>query len=369
MFKKILLLLVLTAAAIGLRVGYDYWRTPAQADMLAAELHDEESNTLVPSKEQLPLTLAPVNAAPIVMVEHPNFDGKDLLKGELCKAVFEIKNTGVSQLEIRAKSTCGCTAAKYDHFIEPGKTGKVEAILNTSSLRGKVQKRIAVETNDPKKPKLDLTIAANIRPGIDVPSVGSPVLALRFNETAVKDYQVNIYEHEPVEIKNIECSVPHAQARLEPASIGDGKNFQVKVTVGKEAPAGRSEFTVILHTTSKRDPTVSIRVFCEKGILVMPSSLTFIPQQGSGERMVSLQKRDAAVHIRKITTDDARLEVKQESTKTGNGVLLRVNYRGDLAEMTPHVIKLETDDPHQPLLEIPVNARTTMTTASALSKP
>jgi hypothetical protein len=362
MFKKLFLLLILTVAAIGLRIGYD--------NLTFSDCEADSSSipeAAVAASKDLPApTLASADQAPTFVVEQTALDAHELLKGDVHHFVFPVKNTGIGKLEIVVRPTCGCTLAKYDRFIEPGKTGKVEAELRTSSLQGKVQKRLTVETNDPKKPKVDLLIAATIQPVVEVVPIGSPQVALSFNQTTSKDYQVKLHDRTPVEIKSISCSVPYATVQYRegeaPAERGNlfpntaTKNYLIQLTIAKNAPAGQSEFALTLQTTSTREPTTAVRIFCEKGIITLPPAITFNSQQASAERIVTLSKRNGSFHIKRVSSPDSQFQIVQEemTTKVGTTFRLRIKKSGTQSDLIASQLKVETDDPDQSFLEIPI---------------
>ena len=57
----------------------------------------------------------------------------------------------------KARTNCGCAAIFFDRKIQPGKTGKVEVMVNGAALRqGKAKARIEFLCNDPRAPYLVL---------------------------------------------------------------------------------------------------------------------------------------------------------------------------------------------------------------------
>jgi hypothetical protein len=67
------------------------------------------------------------------MVVNPVFDAGWVVKGEIIKAKFIVKNTGDYPLVIaEAKPSCSCTiASKPEDPILPGKTGVISAHVDT----------------------------------------------------------------------------------------------------------------------------------------------------------------------------------------------------------------------------------------------
>jgi hypothetical protein len=88
------------------------------------------------------------------MVVNPVFDAGWVVKGEIIKAKFIVKNTGNYPLVIaEAKPSCSCTIPKKpEDPIQPGKTGVIRANVDT----GKTTLSIISKT---------VRIVANTEPG------------------------------------------------------------------------------------------------------------------------------------------------------------------------------------------------------------
>jgi hypothetical protein len=83
--------------------------------------------------------------------------------GEEAPARFAVENTGSGVLEIfGADPSCSCTVTEFDDAITAGQVGYIRARLDTTELLGPVTKGIVVDTNDPDRPKLVLTLKANV---------------------------------------------------------------------------------------------------------------------------------------------------------------------------------------------------------------
>lgn len=77
------------------------------------------------------------------------FDFGEAVEGEIVKARFKLINTGNEPLTIiDAKPSCGCTVADYyKEPIAPGKTGWVEASVDTDGRPGELTKSVTVMAN------------------------------------------------------------------------------------------------------------------------------------------------------------------------------------------------------------------------------
>lgn len=365
--KKLALLPLLVLAAIGLRMVVDKLRAPHSpaSDPPAAVAPDAGQATASTAdtgdshKDLAPLKPAAAHERPVLVAAQTEIDAGETLHGSVHRYVFTFKNSGIGPLEIRAKSSCGCAVAKYDRAIAPGAEGKVEAELKLRGLKGKVRKTIEIRTNDPEKPKFDLVMTATIRPLVEIQPGEATSLNLRPGVSTVQEFTLNVRDTDAAELRSAECNVPYASVALVPLSQGKaGRNYRLTLTVGKEAPLGRSNLIVTVQTTSPAEPQTQIRVSCEKGITVVPAQVTFAATKDSAppKRIVLLVKREGAFHIKKVECSDPNVEVRHEEVKSGVQVRLIVTPRSAAPLKAASIVRVETDDPYQPTLVIPVVA-------------
>ncbi len=84
---------------------------------------------------------------------------------------FKIHNIGGSPLIIKnVTANCHCLVLNLkDKYIQPGETGDLEVILNTTQQNGSLKQAISIFSNDPKVPKTNVFIAASIFPQPQAP--------------------------------------------------------------------------------------------------------------------------------------------------------------------------------------------------------
>src|SRR6185295_10789310 len=117
------------------------------------------------------LVAATVLAAgkPKAVAVEPIKDVGVVATGEKIVNDFLIRNDGDAVLEItNVQPACGCTVAEFDKSIAPGQTGKVHAVVDTTTFNGPIAKGVSVFTNDPDTPQIELTIRAKVEPYISV---------------------------------------------------------------------------------------------------------------------------------------------------------------------------------------------------------
>ncbi len=103
---------------------------------------------------------------PRIAAEPTTFDFGKSLQNKTLHKDFVLRNFGTADLEIkRVSTTCGCTAALADStVIKPGASTTLRVDLQTRTYSGKVERKILVESNDPRSP-LQLKVLATVIAG------------------------------------------------------------------------------------------------------------------------------------------------------------------------------------------------------------
>lgn len=113
-----------------------------------------------------------VFAVPRVVCEKDNFDFGELKADQRVEHRFVLENRGDSPLVLgEVRGCCGASAVVRDRVVPPGSNTVCEVLFGLRGRSGQVQKSIYVESNDPARPHLRLTLAGTVQP---VP--GAPVI-------------------------------------------------------------------------------------------------------------------------------------------------------------------------------------------------
>jgi len=104
--------------------------------------------------------------SPRIAVDPVAFDFGKALQNKTLHKDFVVRNVGAADLEIsRVSTTCGCTAALADStVVKPGASTTLRVDLQTRTYTGKLERKILVESNDPKSP-LELKVQATVVAG------------------------------------------------------------------------------------------------------------------------------------------------------------------------------------------------------------
>jgi len=116
-------------------------------------------------KADAPARPAPVvEKGPRIEFEKTFHDYGDVSPDTWNVCEFKFTNTGTDVLKIaKIRSTCGCTVPKLSKTdYQPGESGVIKVKYHAERAPGKKTRHLNVPSNDKKKPKVVLTIEANV---------------------------------------------------------------------------------------------------------------------------------------------------------------------------------------------------------------
>jgi hypothetical protein len=299
--------------------------------------------------------------APAAIIDFAEHDAGRVFKGELARYEFTITNQGSAPLEIiRVRPGCGCTLATYDERIAPGATGRISAELRTQSLSGNVQKTITVTTNDPERPTLQLSLLATVVDVIRVEPIPGHTVYPSPGLPLSRSFLVHVEPADSLQITSVSCSVPFVRAQLQRSEAANDRiqTYEVQLEVARDAPFGRTEFAVVLGTDLPSNPSRIVDLACEKGI-VASAQVSFAPAgaaaNGPLTQTLLLKSRDVKVNILAVESPGPYLTTTFMPLNEGAMQLVRVTWDASVEPAPgPQSLRIKTDSPDQPLIQIPV---------------
>jgi hypothetical protein len=151
--------------------------------------------------------------------------------------------------------------------IAPGQNGEIEVRVATQGLNGNLVKAILVTSNDPRAPEITLSVTAEVEPEfiLSQPAVffgGTPR-----GKEAVRDLTLTIPPGRNYRILGAESTDRWVVVGLEPLSGSGGREFRIVATQKGDAPEGYHFGTIVVKTTSSRNPEIKITV---RGVVSAP---------------------------------------------------------------------------------------------------
>ncbi len=312
-------------------------------------------------------------AVPKAVPVEPVKDLAIVPKGELIVHQFLIRNEGNAPLELTdVHPACGCTVAEFDRVVPPGGVGKVTAKLDTSSFNGPISKSIAVLTNDPANPKLQLVIKAEVKPYVNA----YPGFA-RFNyvqgETTGTISQ-NLWSEDghPLKVLKVTAPYPHLKVGFHEAKeesekfakANDKQQWRVDITIDAQSPIGALRDYVLVETDHPKQKEVQIAIsgFVRPRQHVTPEKVDFGTLEGASlplKRTLAFTNfATKGIQLTKI--DTGHVGVNAAFVETGNIAGHRFQLTLEISPNMPKgafssVVKVHTTDEQMPVIEIPIN--------------
>jgi hypothetical protein len=205
---------------------------------------------------------APVVEAGMVAVRTV-YDFGSVEQGTPIVHQFALKNTGRGMVRIEGSTaSCGCTVAAIDgRLVRPRQLTWVPVTVDTSQLSGKTTKTVTLKTSDPQTPQVLLAVSGTVLTDLIVAPSTVYLGWVWRGDPARHDLVVGAGRpgNFGYTVSSVETESSALHARLEP---GDKPGEQkVVVELDYDAPPGRFNELVTLHTTSPRQPVITVPVF------------------------------------------------------------------------------------------------------------
>jgi len=305
--------------------------------------------------------------APKAAVVEPIKDVGNVAKGEKIVHDFAIKNDGNADLTItNVQPACGCTVAEFDKVIKPGQTGKVHAVVDTSTFSGAIAKGISVFTNDPAAPQIELTLRAKIEPYISVKPGYARYITVQ-GEAQEGHIVQSLWapDGSAWDVTSVDSPYPFLKVTFREAKPEErvpdakGKQWQIEMNLANDAKVGPLSDYVTVHTSHPKQKLVQIPVsgFVRPVIAVTPPTADFGTIELKEPMRKALNIRNFATEPIKVTGVDPNLpkgiEAKLEPLQEGREYQVRVILNPEIGKGPFHgKVTIHTDSPKVPTIEV-----------------
>jgi len=309
---------------------------------------------------------APAGKPKAVAVE-PIADVGSVAKGDNAAHDFAIKNEGTGDLQItNVQPACGCTVARYDKTIAPGKTGSVHVLVDTTTFSGANAKYVTVYTNDPENPQIQLTVKAKVEPYIAIKPGYARYLVVRGEpQQGVITQTLSATDGQPFDITGVDSPMPALKVTYREATAKErqadvkGKQWRVDMTLSNDqAPIGAIAAYVTVHTTHPKQKLVEIPIsgFVRPIIAVTPPVADFGKFELKEPRRFTFNVKNYATEPIKLTSVDPGAKgilAELQPVEMGRNYSLHITLRPDIPK-GPFEGKLmvHTDSPKIPVVEV-----------------
>jgi len=322
--------------------------------------------TLLFSLATAGLALAEPKAVPVEPIK--NFD--IVPRGEQIQHDFQIKNEGDTLLEITdVHPACGCTVVSFDTKIEPGKTGRVTAKVDTQDFAGPISKSIAVFTNDKTNPKLQLVVKADVKPYISV----DPGYA-RYNYVQgepLRPITQILWTEDGTDVNIVRVTPPYPHLKVsfrepreeERKKDVKGRQWAIDVELVPDAPVGALKDYVEVETSHPKQKIVKLPIsgFVRPRQHITPVDIDFGEIEGAA---LPLQR---TLHFTNFATDGievvkvetglqgVQLTAQPNDKQPGHRLMLTLTLAPEMPKGDFNTtIKIFTTDKQKPFMLLPI---------------
>ncbi len=251
--------------------------------------------------------------APKIHTDKAAHDLGKLWSHESAEHAFEVKNVGQAPLRIkRVRSTCGCTVVKAKPVtLEPGQTTKIKVRFVARGQKSKTVKSVYVESDDPAKPRLALTLKADVRQTITTDP--AMIHFKRLDRTQPTTLNVTLTNHldQPMSLSNPASTSPQVSVKI--TEIEKGKTARVALTAKPPFSGDTLHGRVSLKTGLKPLPTYTMSFFgrLPPPVEIQPSPSVQLGTLSQGQpfsKPVTLRSTDGKpFKITRIASDNWRI--------------------------------------------------------------
>ena len=257
------------------------------------------------------------NNGPRIELAEDLFDFGRIEAGRVVRHDFAFTNVGNQTLEIRdIDASCGCTTiGEWDRKVEPGKSGIVPLMLNTTELTGPTLKNIKMTCNDPAQPRLVLYMKVDVYKLIDArPKTASFAFGPDFQASQTRSIWITNNMEQPVTLKTPAFTNDSFKAELN--TITDGKVFQLLVTVVPPLAEGSTTFPITIQTSSPKIPEIAVNVYAnvQPSVSLTPSRIFLNPGP----------LKDAATFTIAVRSQSTNALQLSEALFTGKGAAVKL---------------------------------------------
>lgn len=297
------------------------------------------------------------------------FDFGKTSQVQTAAGTFTFKNTGDAVLKLEKPTTsCGCTIADLkSDTLQPGEKGELAFTLNLGTARANLEKHITVTSNDPKNPKVELTVKADYVPLYElVPSMAR--LDIRQGETTNMVVTLRRTDGKKLTIKKTEASNPWITIKADPAEKPDESSARISLTMKPEGAVRQVSESIRVYAEDTPQPSATLFLYGRVlGDIVLNPDMMFwsitnpetvkqdSAQAANTRKLIATASVPGkSFELRNIVCTLKELNVELIAKEKGKEYEIVARLAESPKESVRGTISVESNIPSQPKLEVPV---------------
>jgi Protein of unknown function (DUF1573) len=225
------------------------------------------------------VTLSRASAAwdsPRVAVAQTDFRFGKVLSGTVLAHTFTLKNEGSTPLRIsRIQLTSPLVLTGMPALVAPGAEARIEVKMETSGLRGLFSGDIQIFLDGAPMPEVNLQVAGQIIPLVEVSP--APVFFLAGRRGEGRQASLEIINHESESLTIEEVSLPRDRFTTRLETLEAGRRYRLTMLLNPDGPGGRHSESIVLRTSSGSEPTITIaaNTYLRERVYTFPDDVDF----------------------------------------------------------------------------------------------
>jgi hypothetical protein len=292
-----------------------------------------------------------------ISIENPIYDFGKIVQGEKPVVTFAFSNTGddILMIDQVAANIRNITTEVSHEVLLPGQEGSVKVTLDSTGLHGNVAGRIAVVTNDEKKPTVFIYVMAKVKPilALSPPFIFVGQVTKEGSFSGRAKLVGKLVDEGKLKTVTIRTSSPSIEAKIRQRT---GRNPTLEFVLRPEQKAGTFEESITLVS---KDPPVQaqLRLYGQKlgEIKFTPDRFEFFPEKGvKPDSRTVLFECDKPFHITKVEDLSGYVNLAINTIEEGRKYGLIARLKSPMEGFFLGVVKVYTDLDVHPLIHLPV---------------
>jgi hypothetical protein len=300
--------------------------------------------------------------------EAPVWDFGKVRRDQKVEHSFELRNDGSEPLEIKTvQLTPPLAVTGMKRLVQPGETSRVDVRLGQPRNGGDFEGLVVVQfAKEGSRAKL-FRVQGRIVKAIDFEPLKAFFITASKGESAEQSIEIVNYDTEP--LHNMEVTGESTRFRTSLQALEPGHRYKLTVRTLGTAPVGKYRDLIELRTSNTQYPSIEIPVNTQvrDRVYTFPDSLTFglIDKESVSAKPEELPFLTQSLMV--YQRNGTNFEVTPETNIPFLRLIKRQGEKKDryeiVAEVAPDrlttgrfagVIKIKTNDPEFPLIEVPV---------------
>jgi Protein of unknown function (DUF1573) len=326
---------------------------------------------------------AVAHADPSIMLNPTHIDLGVIQEGTQYERFIEVSNRGDGTLVVTdVKTSCGCTAATVDGVVEltKGQTQKIRVTFDSKHMDGHVKKNVIISSNDPALPKVSVPLEADVHMAIKWTPKYITMNRIGPNMPFKQVVQLHSDKQLGLQVKNAFIrggtlgTAPTKIFDLEtnPARVEgdrDVHEFAVTLREGVKPQKITESLQVVTNLPAPND-TLRLPIRGEiLGRITVSPNFAVLPLVNPGEmgaRDLTFRASSGTFNVVHAEVADSPVTTEIHADDTGQQTVIRLIYKGEAEGVNGmRTLRVETDDPEQRFIEVPVRYQTRDPNAAA----